>query len=139
MTCSLIYLDRFVKHNYFAVTMREIHRLLAIACIVSAKFHLDDFCDNEYYSRVAGISLDEVNDLEVTFLEALDYKLFVSSAELRKYSFRLGEIFKAKDSEGLNMRSTSIFPKYKKRNEAKRRDYSSDIPLKKSFPERIYI
>ncbi len=132
LICSLIYLDRFVRRKHFVVTMHEIHRLLAISCVVSVKFHHDDFYDNEYYSRVAGISLEELNDLEAAFLWAVDYKVLITEAEFLKHRRRIQNFLESKCVDRFKPRGTSIFPKFVKTEEqTKGRDYASGVVRKR--------
>ncbi len=49
------------------------------------KFHFDSYYDNSFYAQVGGLSLDELNDLELDFLKMLDYRLYVSAGEYRRY------------------------------------------------------
>lgn len=78
----LIYIDRIVKHNTdIQVTDLTCHRMLLTGCAVAAKVHDDEYASNEYFARVGGIETQELNTLEVEFLQLLGWKLFVSGEE----------------------------------------------------------
>lgn len=48
-------------------------RFLIIAIVLAIKYHDDDIFKNEYYARVGGITMEELNKMEKEFLELLDY------------------------------------------------------------------
>ncbi|VWU48831.1 cyclin, putative [Hepatocystis sp. ex Piliocolobus tephrosceles] len=82
----MIYLDRIIKiHKDITLSLLCIHRLLITAAMISAKYFDDSYYSNAYYAKVGGITTKEMNKLEATFLDLLDYKLFVSSQEYDLY------------------------------------------------------
>jgi hypothetical protein len=56
---------------------------------VAAKQLCDSFCTNVHYARVGGISLRELNTLELEFLFLIDWRLSVGSSELQQYYVNL--------------------------------------------------
>ncbi len=56
---------------------------------MAAKQLCDSFCTNVHYARVGGISLRELNTLELEFLFLIDWKLSVGSSELQQYYVNL--------------------------------------------------
>ena len=53
------------------------HRLILIILMLSSKFCEDSSYTNKEWSDVGGISLININFMEKTFLELIDYKLFI--------------------------------------------------------------
>lgn len=53
--------------------------------VVAAKFHDDAVCKNEYYAKVGGISVEELNEMEAHFLQLLDYHLWVEEDVFAAY------------------------------------------------------
>lgn len=86
LVLGLVYIDRLMKlQPQFVVSPLSIHRLLATSMMVAAKFFDDSFFVNSYYARVAGVRVQELNDLEVQFLQFLNWKLFVHPEEFQIY------------------------------------------------------
>lgn len=83
---ALVYIDRVGKIDP-AMTVCElnVHRLLVITAMLAAKFHDDVYYSNNYYAKVGGLSLKEVNALEAKFLKMLDWKLYVTPSEYQLY------------------------------------------------------
>jgi hypothetical protein len=65
----LIYLDRMARAKVpFVVCSANIHRLLISAVMVATKFYSDVFYTNSHYAKVGGLSVIELNQLELEFL-----------------------------------------------------------------------
>ena len=50
----------------------------------AAKFYDDSFFNNELYARVGGVSVDELNDLELEFVFLVSFSLVISPEEYQK-------------------------------------------------------
>lgn len=70
----------------FIMDSHNIHRLIIAGTTVSTKFFSDFFYSNSRYARVGGISLQELNYLELQFLILCDFELLVSVNELQRYA-----------------------------------------------------
>lgn len=82
---SLVYLDRMSQRkSEFRITSYNVHRVLMIAMLVSTKFFEDIPFQNSYWSRVAGVSLEELNKLEASFCATIDFDLNVSPSDFEK-------------------------------------------------------
>jgi hypothetical protein len=83
---SLIYLCRLAtKCQEGFINPNTIHRQLMACVVVASKFCDDFFETNLFYSRVGGISLVEMNALEIELLARLNFDLSVTEAEIRSY------------------------------------------------------
>ncbi len=80
-----------------------------MASIVAAiKFYDDVFFDNEFYSKVAGVSCIEMNVLEAEILKMLSYELWVESSEYEKYKERVERLYN--EIVGVGKITTGIEP-----------------------------
>ncbi|KAI0520148.1 hypothetical protein KFK09_007619 [Dendrobium nobile] len=83
---AYIYLDRFLNfHPSIAIDSFSVHRFLITAVLTSVKFMEDRCYNNAYFARVGGISLDEMNYLEVDFLFGLRFNLNVTPVIFSSY------------------------------------------------------
>ena len=77
-TVMYIYLDRIANSSDEAfINKHTLHRLVLAAFVVASKYCDDVFETNSYYARVGGISVAEINNLEIEFLSRLHFDLFV--------------------------------------------------------------
>ncbi|XWS60152.1 hypothetical protein CRYUN_Cryun07bG0010100 [Craigia yunnanensis] len=83
---AYVYLDRFMQMQpSLPINSFNVHRLLITSVLVSAKFMDDMYYNNAYYAKVGGISIVEMNLLEVDFLFGLSFQLNVTPATFHAY------------------------------------------------------
>ena len=85
LICSLIYVDRICEIAGITLTYYNIHRILFAAVLTSIKYNEDIFYDNNYYAQVAGVRTKELNMIEYTFLELIEFNLFILEEDYFKY------------------------------------------------------
>jgi hypothetical protein len=79
---ALVYIDRLLERNAdFMVTPLNAHRLLLAATVIAAKFQDDDIYSNRFYSKVGGVSHEELGTLEAKFLIMIGWRAHVAEAE----------------------------------------------------------
>lgn len=84
---ALIYLDRVVALNpEITLTLYNVHRLFITAVHVASKFLDDLFYSSTFVAKVAGVPPDELNRLEIEFLAAIRFSLFVDPALFATYA-----------------------------------------------------
>jgi len=87
---ALVYIDRILKlHPQYRVTPLNIHRLLVTSVMVAAKFQDDIYYGNDFYARVAGVTLKEINALEAHFLRLMAWHVNVSIHEYNGYHVQM--------------------------------------------------
>jgi hypothetical protein len=52
---------------------------------LAIKYNEDDYYSNDYYAKVGGISLQEVNSLEIECVKLLDHKMWIDEDFYQKY------------------------------------------------------
>jgi len=82
---SLIYIDRICEYNNIILTEGNIHRILISSIIMAIKINEDDYYSNNYYSKVGGIAVKELNAIEYDFVRLIRYNLFVNQEIYEKY------------------------------------------------------
>ena len=88
---SLIYLDRICEIDTLQLKQINIHRLIIASIVIAIKYNEDDYYDNKFYSKVGGIPLDELLEIEETFIKKINYTLFVKDEDFYKYQNYLYE------------------------------------------------
>jgi len=73
------------QRNNFILTHLNAHRVIISAILVAAKFFDDAYYNNAYYAKVGGVTVSELNSLEVEFLFRINFSLRVSPELYRKY------------------------------------------------------
>ena len=82
---TLINIDRICEINSLQITKFNVHRLLLSSLIISIKINEDDFYSNSFYSKVGGVTLSEMNNLEDEFLRYIRFCLWTDINLFYKY------------------------------------------------------
>ncbi|XP_076916130.1 cyclin-U4-1-like [Bidens hawaiensis] len=83
---AYVYLDRFTQQQpALSINSFNVHRLLITSVMIAAKFMDDIYYNNAYYAKVGGISITEINFLEVDFLFGLGFQLNVNPTTFNTY------------------------------------------------------
>lgn len=86
-----IYFERgvnLVKSSGVSLNEISIYRLILISMIVSVKYSVDEHYDNDFYSKAGGISLVELNQIEVNFLNFLNFDLNVDIYQFKQMEMK---------------------------------------------------
>ena len=81
---GLIYFNRILEKGLM-LTEYNVHKLLCISILIAIKYNEDKISNNEYYSKIFGLSLKLVNHLEYSYLKLLDYKLYVEQQYIKNF------------------------------------------------------
>ncbi|KAI9476683.1 cyclin-domain-containing protein [Coemansia mojavensis] len=86
----LVYLDRITRAQLhrpaLAPSPYNIHRMAITAITIAHKFNSDIFFNNARYSKVGGVPLAELNQLELEMLFLIKFDLKVDTAELQQWA-----------------------------------------------------
>ena len=87
---SLIYIERLIFNTGIIINSRNWRKIIFISLIIASKIWDDDSLENIHYSQVfTHLKVGEINLLERTFLELINYKIFVKFSEYMKYYFAI--------------------------------------------------
>lgn len=81
----LIYIERYTNKTKQTFNVLTAHRLISAAFITAQKICDDFFIPMSYYAMTAGLSLKELNTIERTFLNDMEYDLFVTNEQYLMY------------------------------------------------------
>ncbi|KAJ1897045.1 Pho80p cyclin [Kickxella alabastrina] len=86
----LIYVDRICERNpTFTISSLTVHRFIITAATVACKSLCDAYCTNSHYAKVGGVSMHELNSLEVELLHMTGWHLVATQEQLLQYYFNL--------------------------------------------------
>jgi hypothetical protein len=109
LVIMLVYIDRLIESQGLVLTMLNAHRVIITSLMVAAKYHDDLFYNNAYFAKLGGISLSELNMLEVEFLQMLNFSMFVDPIVFEKYQIQL-QNFQAYVQSQFSPLSTACHP-----------------------------
>lgn len=81
LLAAVIYIDRLVAGDRVQVTSFSIHRLVAVGMLVALKMNEDALIDLKYYSALVGVSVAELERMELAFISKLEWHCVVDAQE----------------------------------------------------------
>ena len=92
----MIYVDRYmVKNEYSRICLASLHMSLFVAAMVAYKFVFDTpQFKLQYFSKVSGFPLVDLQTAEIDFLQALGFDLYVFDNEMQSYLTEFAHIQK---------------------------------------------
>ena len=83
---AFILLDRLLSlQKNITITPNNVHKLCLCSVLIASKFHSDIHLNNSQWAAIGGISVDELNMLELEYLFMLGFSLIVTKEEYQKY------------------------------------------------------
>lgn len=76
-------MDRLCKKKKIMLTEFNVHRILFCCIIIAVKFNEDKYYTNKYYSKIGGMDLKQLNEMEL--LISINFDLFIESKVYDKY------------------------------------------------------
>ena len=74
---GLIYIDRLCKKKKIVLTEFKVHRILFCCIIIAVKFNEDKYYTNRYYSKIGGMDLRQLNEMEMELLLNINFDLYI--------------------------------------------------------------
>ena len=91
---ALIYIDRLCTIGKITLTYYNIHKILFGAILIAIKYNEDNFYDNKYYAKIAGVKISELKLMELNFIRFIDYQMFVPEEIFTNYRDYLNSLSK---------------------------------------------
>ena len=91
LIAMLIYIDRLCELNNFIINSYNVYKILFSSLIIAIKYNEDEYYDNKFYAKVGGLTLKEMNNLEINYLSLIDFKLYISEEVFDNYFENLSD------------------------------------------------
>lgn len=88
---ALIYIDRLNQLSKVILTPYNIHRLIFIAIFIAIKYNEDLTFNCDFYSQVSGISIKELQLIEIEFIYLIKFKLYIDKEQYDSYKSFIDE------------------------------------------------
>ena len=82
---ALIYIDRLCRLGKIILTCYNIHRILFTAVLLAIKYNEDNYFENEYYAKIAGVKNFELKNSEYNFFYKCNFDMYVDEETFGKY------------------------------------------------------
>ena len=92
LVLTMMNIDKILSNNNFLLTYQNINRLFYTCLMVTQKYYEDNSYNNKSYADLVGISCDELLDMEMEYMNLVDYQLFIKEDEFQKYKRKMSEL-----------------------------------------------
>ena len=82
---AVIYIDQFCEKFGYVLSMHNIHRILLIFVYISIKLNEDISIKSDYYAKISGVSVKDLNMLEYQMCVAMNFDFYVKSEYYQQY------------------------------------------------------
>lgn len=86
--CVIIYIDRLEEllPKPFCINENNFNRIYCSCLLICIKVVYDSYYTNSFYAKVFGISLKELNKIELEMLKLLDYDISIQRSVYQGYT-----------------------------------------------------
>ena len=85
-------IDKIISNDNFALTYQNVNRLFYTSLMITQKYYEDNGYNNKLYADLVGITCDELLDMEMEYMNLVDYHLFIKDDEFIKYKQKMIEL-----------------------------------------------
>ena len=78
---TFIYIKRFIEKEKYIIAFNNIFRLIISCSILAIKFNENRAFKNSFYAKIAGLEVNDLNNLEYNIFSRLDFNLHVLDNE----------------------------------------------------------
>lgn len=89
LICALIYLKRICKNKDIILTDYNTHRLFFTAILIAIKLNEDNFKSNQFFSKLCGIKLKDLNSMEYNFAIDISFDFHINHIVYKRYEEKL--------------------------------------------------
>ena len=89
---AMMNLERILEKD-FVLTEQNIHKVFFLCMMEVHKYYNDVICYNKDYAKLCGISTDELLDLELEFMNYIDYNMNIPDDKYNIYKKNLHKFF----------------------------------------------
>ena len=90
---SMMILDKILSKN-FILTPTNIHKIFFLCMMETQKYYSDENFKNIDYAKICGITTDELLELELEFMNYIDFNIFIKDEDYRNYKKKMKKLYK---------------------------------------------
>lgn len=93
LVLSMMILDKILSNN-FILTEKNVHKIIFMCFMETQKFFEDENYNNSDYAKVCGVSINELLLMEVSFMELINFNMFIKEEDYIKYNKTFEQLWK---------------------------------------------
>ena len=91
---TMMNIDKLLAKE-FILTDDNVKNVLFICMVITQKNYEDENYNDKDYAKILDVSTEELLNMELNFLEFIDFSLYISQEEFNKYVLNMEQIWKS--------------------------------------------
>ena len=88
-------LDKILNSKKIILNQKNIENVLFTCMIITQKYHEDIIFSDKDYSKLLNIDCDEIIEMQMKYLESIDYSLLIDKEDLDQYKIKMKRIWRS--------------------------------------------
>ena len=89
----MMYIDKIVENGNFILCEKNINKLFYTCLMITQKYYEDNSYNNKSYAKFVGISCEELLQMEIEFMNMINFKLFIKDEDFEKYKQKISKYY----------------------------------------------
>ena len=94
LVIMLIYIDKLCSRYKLQLTYYNIYKIIVGAVLLAIKYNEDNYLLLDYYSKVCGLQVKEIQRIEYMMICLFDFNVYIDDELFRKYEKNITVIMK---------------------------------------------
>ena len=82
-------IDKIISNGKIIVNYKNINRLFYTCLMITQKYYEDNSLNNKIYADLVGVNCDELLNMEIEYMNLIDFELFIKDDEFTKYKQKI--------------------------------------------------
>ena len=82
-------IDKIISNGKIIVNYKNINRLFYTCLMITQKYYEDNSLNNKIYADLVGVNCDELLNMEMEYMNLIDFELFIKDDEFTKYKQKI--------------------------------------------------
>ena len=94
LVLTMMNLDKLLASD-FILSYTNVHKVFFICMMETQKYYDDINFTNKNYAKICGITTDELLELEIEFMNHIDFNLYIKEEDFLKYKNKLQKLYQS--------------------------------------------
>ena len=87
-------LDKLLNSKKIILNDKNVENILFTCMVITQKYYEDVICSDKDYSKLKNIEYDDLINMQIDFLETINYSLLINKDDLEQYKIKMKRVWK---------------------------------------------
>ena len=87
-------LDKLLNSKKIILNERNVENIVFTCMVITQKYYEDEIFSDKDYSRLKNIDYDDLFNMQMNFLETINYSLLINKDDLEQYKIKMKRVWK---------------------------------------------